>query len=39
MIECVLHRRDADGKIVLLSINLDSMSIPPADKKNTLWSQ
>lgn len=36
MIERVLHRRDADVKIVLLGIILDSMSIRPADEKNKL---
>jgi hypothetical protein len=36
MIERVLHRRDADVKIVLLGIILDSMSIRPADEKNNL---
>ena len=39
MIACVLHRRDADLKFVLLGSILDSMPIPPTDKKNKLCSQ
>ncbi|MHB1869932.1 MAG: hypothetical protein ACYCT1_03625 [Steroidobacteraceae bacterium] len=36
MMGCVLHRREADLKIVLLGIILDSMTRRPADTKNKL---
>ena len=39
MIACVLHCRDVDLKFVLIGIILDSMAIPPTDKKNKLCSQ
>jgi hypothetical protein len=36
MMGCVLHRREADLKILLLGIILDSMNLRPADTKNKL---